>query len=139
MIHQAPKINSFPGSASQENHAVRLEKRKCARVPVCVPVSCTSFDSRQPSPSQNKAIVKDVSQTGLRIETGSDLRSDKLKLAFVDANKAVVEIMGKVVFSQKTPAGIYKVGVQLQGSQPDVIQFVARLVRFYHYTKRSIN
>lgn len=139
MIHPAQKIGSFPEPASQEKQALHPEKRRCARVPVCVPVSCTSFDSRQPSPSRNKGIVRDVSQTGLRIEAGCDLRSDKLKLAFVDANRAVVEIMGKVVFSQKTPAGIYKIGVQLQGSRPDIIQFVAKLVRFYHYTKRSVN
>ena len=138
MIHQAQKISPFPESASKENHALHPEKRRCARVPVCVPVSCTSFDSRQQSSSQNKGIVKDVSQTGLRIEAGSDLRSEKLKLAFVDANKAVVEIIGKVVFSQKTTAGMYKIGVQLQGNKPDIIQFVAKLVRFYHYTKKSI-
>ena len=78
-----------------------------------------------------------VSQTGVRIDANYDVSSDRLKLAFVDFNKSIAEITGKVVFSQKTPSGTYDIRVQLQGNKPDIIQFVSRLVRFHHYTKKK--
>jgi hypothetical protein len=86
-----------------------------------------------------KGIVRNVSQTGLKIEAENDVSSDRLKLRFVDFNKSTAEITGKVAFSQRTPSGTYKIGVQLQGNRLDIIQFVSRLVRFHHYTKKCVD
>jgi len=137
MIRHALKINGASQSTTKVSKALHIEKRRCARVSVGVTVSCVSVESQDRLLDQNKGIVKNVSQAGLRIEAENDVRSDKLKLNFVDLNKSLAEITGKVVSSQKTPSGTYKIGVQLQGNKPDVIQFVSRLVRFHLYQKNK--
>ena len=137
MIRHAFKISGYSESTRKENNALHLEKRKCARVSIGVPISCVSVDSESKPLDQNKGIIMNVSQTGVRIDANYDVSSDRLKLAFVDFNKSIAEITGKVVFSQKTASGTYDIRVQLQGNKPDIIQFVSRLVRFHHYTKKK--
>jgi len=139
MIRHAHKINDFSEPTKKENKALHLEKRKCARVSIGVPVSCVSVDSKERPLDQNKGIVKNVSQAGLKIEAENDVSSDRLKLAFIDLNKCIAQIAGKVVFSHKTPSGTYKIGVQLQGNNPGIIQFVSKLVRFHYYTKKKMH
>ncbi len=136
MIGHALKINGTSQNVVKENTKPRIEKRKCSRVSIRVPVSCASLDSKDRLLDHNKGIVKNVSQAGLRIEAENNARSDRLILAFVDLNKIRVEIAGKVVSSQKTTAGTYKIGVQLQGNKPDIVRFVSKLVKFFHYTKK---
>jgi hypothetical protein len=137
MIRHAFKISDDADSTRKEKRSLHLEKRKCARVSIAVVVSCVSIDSKDRPLDQTNGIVKNVSQAGLKIEAEKDVSSDRLKLAFVDLNKRVAQITGKVVFSRKTSSGAYKIGVQLQGHKPDVVQFVSKLVRFHHYTKKK--
>ena len=139
MIRHAHKINDFSEPTKKENKALHLEKRKCARVSIGVPISLVSVDSKDRPLDQNKGIVKNVSQTGLKIEAENNVSSEKLKLAFVDLNKRIAQITGKVVFSRETPSGTYKIGVQLQGHKPDIDRFVSKLVRFHHYTKKKMH
>jgi hypothetical protein len=136
MIAHAPKINGSSQTVVIENTKLHIEKRKCSRVSIRVPVSCASLDSKDRLLDHNKGIARNVSQAGLRIEAEKNACSDRLKLAFVDLNKNSVEITGRVVSSHKTAEGTYKIGVQLQGNKTDVIRFVSKLVKFYHYTKK---
>ena len=99
-------------------------------------VSCASADAMGRLLDRNMGIIKNVSQAGLRLETENKPCSERLKLAFVDLNKGIVAIFGKVVSSQNTPAGNYKIGVQIEGNKTEILHFISRLVKFYHYTKR---
>jgi hypothetical protein len=137
MIRHAQEIKDFSEPIKKEIRNLRLEKRKCARASIHVPVAWVSLDSKDRSSGQTKGIVRNVSQTGLKIEAVKDVSSDRLRLAFVDLNQNVAKIYGKVVFSQKTASGTYKIGVQLQGNKADIIQFISRLVRFHYYTKNK--
>jgi hypothetical protein len=137
MIRHAFKVSDYSEPAREEKRALHLEKRKCARVSIGVTISCVSVDSKDRPLDQNKGIVKNVSQAGLKIEAEKDVSSDRLKLAFVDLNKRVAQITGKVVFSRETPSGTYRIGVQLQGHKPDIVQFVSKLVKLHHYTKNK--
>lgn len=84
-------------------------------------------------------IIKDISQTGIGIEARQDVSSDRLVLTFVDLNNSIAEMAGKVVFSKRNASGTFNIGVLLQGKQFDVIKFVERLVKLYHYTKKIKN
>jgi hypothetical protein len=86
---------------------------------------------------QNMGIIKDVSQTGVRIEANNDVCSDRLILTFVDLDKNIAEVTGKVVFSKKTISGTYIIGVLLQEKNLEIIEFVKKLVLFHHYTKKT--
>ena len=136
MIAHSLKINGSSQTVVKEKTKLHIEKRKCPRVVINITISCASIDAKDRFLDQNKGIVKDVSQAGLRIEAEKNACSDRLKLAFVDLNKGLVEIIGKVVSSQKTPAGTYRIGVQLYGPKPDAIRFISKLVKLFHYTKK---
>ena len=89
MIRHSSKINGYSESNRKDNKALHLEKRKCARVSIGVPISCVSVDSESKPLDQNKGIIMNVSQTGVRIDANYDVSSDRLKLAFVDFNKSI--------------------------------------------------
>ena len=136
MGHCILKIDISSESTREKNKAEFIESRKNARIPVCVPISCVSVDAESRPLDHNMGIIKDVSRTGIGIEASQDVSSDRLMLTFVDLNNGIAEIMGKVVFSNGNASGTFKIGVLLQGKQSDVIQFVERLVKFHHYTKK---
>lgn len=130
-------IDTYSESTGKKNNLDCIEKRKNARIPICVPISCVSVDSESKPLDHNMGIIKDVSQAGLGIEATMDVSSDRLILTFVDLNDKIAEMVGKVMFSQKTSAGTFKLGVLLQGKESDIIEFVKKLVRFHHYTKKT--
>lgn len=136
MCHHNEKISAYYGSNSLEEKTARIERRKYARVPISLPVSFVSVGADSALLNQNKGVIRNVSQTGAKIEAWNSASTDRLKLAFVDLNDTA-EITAKVVFSKKEVSGAYSIGVQLQGSKPDITRFVSRAVRFYHYTKNA--
>ena len=135
MIRRLLKISGHSEPAKKESKRLHLEKRRCARVPIGLPISCVSVHSDSRPLDRNKGIIKNVSQTGVRIEAENDVRSDRLKLTLAASDQKIAEINGKVVFSRKTPSGNYRIGVHFQGNKPDIIRFVSRLVRYHHYAK----
>lgn len=137
MIRQALKISVFSETARKVKKPLHIEKRKRSRVSISVPVSCMPVDSKGKHLGCNRGIVKNVSQTGLKLESEKNASSDRLRLTFTDSDNNTAEITGKVLFSQKNPSGTYQIGVELQGDRPDIIRFVSNLVRLYHYTKKD--
>lgn len=113
------------------------EQRKYPRVPVYNPISYISIDSDGNHLSQNLGTVLNASQNGIKIETYEVLESDLILLSFVDLEKKMVEITGKVVYCKEEQAGKFVSGISLQGSSADKIQFIKKLVRSYHYTKKD--
>jgi len=112
-----------------------IENREYPRVPVFIPVSCVSLDSNFDPIYQSMGAIKDVSQTGVGIEVPCDIRSEYLGLTFVGLDNEIVEIKGKVVFSRVTTVGTSRLGVLLMGGKAEIDLFVAKVVRFHHYTK----
>ena len=131
------KIETYSEATATDPDTDNIEKQKHARIPICVPISCVSIDSESMPLDQNMGIIKDVSQTGVRIEANNDVCSDRLILTFVDLDKNIAEVTGKVVFSQKATSGTYIIGVLLQEKHLEIIEFVKKLVLFHHYTKKT--
>jgi len=115
------KIETNSEATSEGSNADNIEKRKHARVPICVPISCVSIDSESMPLDHNMGIIEDVSQIGVGIEANNDVCSDRLILTFVDLNNNIAQITGKVVFSKKSTSGTYKIGALLQGKQLDSV------------------
>jgi len=131
------KINTCSESSRKEINAACIEKRKNTRIPVCVPISCVSVDPNSKPLDYNMGIIRDISQAGVGIEASKDVSSDRLILTFVDLDHKIVEIEGKVVFSKQNSSGTFQIGVLLQGSRLDIIEYVKKLVRFYHHTRKQ--
>ena len=113
------------------------ERRKYPRVPICDPISYISIDSDGTHLGQNMGTVLNASQNGIKIET-YDAPDSKLGLiSFVDLDKKMVEIKGKIVYCKQTSSGKYESGISLQGSSAEKLQFIKKLVRSYHYNKND--
>ena len=113
------------------------ERRKYPRVPICDPISFISIDSDGNQLGQNMGAVLNASQNGIKIETYDSPDSDLGLISFVDLDKKMVEIKGRVVYSKQTSAGKYVSGISLQGTSSEKLQFIKKLVRSYHYTKND--
>ena len=113
------------------------ERRKYPRVPICDPINYISIDSDGNPLGQNMGMVLNASQIGIKIETYDALDSDLGIISFVDLNKKMVEIKGRVAHSKQASSGKFISGIRLQGSSAEKLQFIKKLVRSYHYTKND--
>jgi len=113
------------------------ERRKYPRVPICDPISYISIDSEGNYLAQNLGTVIDASQNGLKIETFDVIDSEFALFSFVDLEKKLVEIKGRIVYCEQRKSGKFESGISLQGTPAENIQFIKKLVRFYHYTKKD--
>lgn len=113
------------------------ERRKYARVPICDPISYISIDSEGNYLGQNLGTVVDASQNGLKIKTFDVIDSEFALFSFVDLEKKLVEIKGRVVYCKQKQPGKFESGISLQGKPAENIQFIKKLVRSYHYAKKD--
>ena len=116
---------------------VAAERRKYPRVPICDPISYVTLDSKGNELSQNLGAVQNASQTGINIETFEALDSEFILLSFVDLDKNLVEIKGRIVYTRKKGPSKYESGISLKGTSAEKLQFIKTLVRTYHYTKKD--
>jgi hypothetical protein len=113
------------------------ERRKYPRVPICDPISYISIDSEGNYLGQNLGAVQDASQNGIKIETYDAIDSEFALISFVDLEKKLVEIKGRIVYCRQKQPGKFESGISLQGTLSENIQFIKKLVRSYHYTKKD--
>ncbi len=113
------------------------ERRKYPRVPICDPISYVTLDSKGNELSQNLGAVQNASQNGINIETFEALDSKFILLSFVDLDKKLVEIKGRIVYTRQKGSGKFESGISLKGSSAEKLQFIKKLVRTYHYTKKD--
>jgi hypothetical protein len=74
----------------------------------------------------------DVSQNGIYLETGQRVGSEYVSLMTSDAEQKLIEIKGKVAYSQKNGEGMFRTGIRLEGTHEENIGFVKKLIRVYH-------
>jgi len=113
------------------------DRRKYPRVPICDPISYIAIDSEGNHLSQNLGTVQNASQNGINIETYDSIDSEFALLSFVDLDKRLVEIKGRIVFCRQKQSGKFENGISLQGTSEEKLQFIKKLVRNYHYTKKD--
>ena len=113
------------------------ERRKYSRVQIYDPISYLSKDSKGKVLGYNIAVVRNVSQTGIQIETFQPISSDNISLMFFDLGNKEIEIKGEVVYCTLNDAGQYNIGIRLVGSAAENLQFIKALVKSYHYKKEE--
>jgi len=113
------------------------ERRKYSRVQIFDPISYLSKDSKGKVIGYNIAVVRNVSQTGIQIETFQAISSDNIALMFFDLASKEIEIKGEVIYCTENDAGQYNIGIRLVGTALENLQFIKSLVKFYHYQKEK--
>jgi hypothetical protein len=114
------------------------EKRKHPRVSIHVQVSCVSINEDNFPLDQNKGYIIDVSQGGAAIEADSNVLSDRVAIVFNDNDNQAVGILGKVAYAKKASSKTCLIGVSFQAEDREKLEFVTKIVKFYHYYKRTI-
>ena len=113
------------------------ERRKYSRVQIFDPISYLSKNSKGKVIGYNIAVVRNVSQSGIQIETFQPISSDNISLMFFDLNNKEIEIKGEVVYCTKNDSGQYNIGIHLAGTAAENLQFIKALVKSYHYKKEE--
>jgi hypothetical protein len=122
---------------ADESSMKNEDRRKYPRVQICDPITYLCQDSRGNILEQNVGIARNVSQNGIQIETYHMIQSEYALLMFLDLEQNHMEIEGKITYCRKIDTSKYKVGISLQGSEDENIEFVKALVRYYHYQKEK--
>jgi hypothetical protein len=99
---------------------------------------CVSINKEDFPLDQNKGYIKDVSQGGAAIEVDSNVLSDRVAIMFNDNDNQSVGILGKVTYAKKTSNKTHWIGVSFLAENKEKVEFVSKIVRFFHYTKRTI-
>ena len=111
------------------------ERRKYPRVRIYDPISYLCLNSNGEIFDENTAVVRNVSQTGIQIETFLVIGSEYITLIFFDLDQNQIEIRGEVIYCEKNDLGQYNIGINFAGKAGENLQFVKTLVKSYHYQK----
>jgi len=113
------------------------DRRKYPRVQIFDPISYLSLDAEGEIIQQNVAVVRNVSQSGIQMESLLEIKSKKLSLMFFDMNKNQIEVKGKVVYCRRNETDQFSIGIHFLGSEAENLRFVKALVKSYHYQKEK--
>ena len=112
-------------------------RRKHPRVDIFNPISYSGIDSDGKILVQNISVALNASNNGIMIESFSGVKTDKIRLRFINVDQKTIEIKGKVIYCTQKKAGIFQIGVRLLGTDYENLQFVMQLVRFYELKKEK--
>ena len=113
------------------------ERRKFPRLILTSPISYLCVDSDDQSYSQNMGVARNISKEGIHVETLCRVDAEYLILAFTDRKRNIMEIKGKVIYSQSNDSGKYDTGVHFTGEQTEYVNFVKELVMSYHASEAA--
>ena len=113
------------------------ERRKYPRVKVYHPISYVCTDKKGCAVQQNMGVALNISQSGILIETADSVFSKYISLIYVDLNKNIIEIKGKVYYCKKNKSEKYRIGISFEGTHEQSIHCAKGLIRAYHYKKNE--
>ena len=111
------------------------DRRKYPRVAIFDPISFVCTDSQDNVLEEDIGVALNACQDGIQIESFRKIDSEYAVVRFVDLEMKNIEIKGKVIYSRKTESGVFKTGIHLLASHAENVEFVKKLVKFYHYCK----
>ena len=112
-----------------------IEKRKHPRVKIHNLISYVCLDEDGKPIKNLMGTALDVSQGGLLLETTHQIEPGDVILITTDYKDRLIEINGKAAYCREIGDGKFYVGISLQGSHNENIQFVRSMIRAYHYRK----
>ena len=120
-----------PGDAS-----ATPDQREYARVEACNLISYAVTDQGGNPTDQRMGKALDVSQNGICLETARQVKSEYISLMTSDVEENLIEIKGRVAYSQKSGQNLFRTGIRLEGTHDENIRFAKKLIRVY-YNRRT--
>ena len=109
-----------------------IEQRAYARVEACNLVSYATISRDGKLSTHRMGRALDVSQNGIYLETARQVDSEYISLMTSDVDEKLVEIKGRVAYSQKNGQNMFRTGIRLVGTHDENIRFAKKLIRVYH-------
>ena len=125
MALNSSKIDSDYAAAS-------IDQREYPRVEACNLISYAAINRSGNLSRHRMGRALDVSQNGIYLETAGQVDSEYISLMTSDADQNLIEIKGRVAYSQKNGSDMYRTGIQLAGTHEENIHFAKKLIRVYH-------
>ncbi len=111
------------------------EKRKFPRIETSNLVTYVTEDEQGNELSQGIAMTRDISPSGVLIETFQSIKSEYIWLSTLDLADNLIEIKGKVIYCRKIEEKKYEAGISFQGTLAETVQFAVKLLHV-HNTRR---
>ena len=112
------------------------DQREFPRVEACNLISYAVTDRGGSHAGHRMGRALDVSQNGICLETALQVRSEYISLMTSDLEENLIEIKGRVAYSQKNGQNQFRTGIRFQGTHDENIGFAKKLIRVY-YNRRT--
>ena len=114
------------------------DQRKHPRVPISNLISFNVYDEDDSLVSHSMAKALNISQGGILIESAIMVKSDRISLMSTDIQNELVEVKGRVRYSQKNEYGMFEIGISFEGTHDENVEFAKRLVKTFHRRKNGL-
>ena len=114
------------------------DQRKHPRVPISNLISFNVYDDDGRLVNHSMAKALNISQGGILIESAIMVKSDRISLMSTDTQNELVEVKGRVRYSQKNEYGMFEIGISFEGTHDENIEFAKRLVKTFHRRKNGL-
>ena len=127
VFNAGPPGNDTPDEAGTAFSCA--ERRRSVRTPVSIPTLCTTTDQEGRPLELHLGTLKEISPEGAAIELFRRKLSEVLGLTIVGADLKEVQIAGRIRNANAYRSGWMRIGLSLQGPEPDLGRFVAQAIR----------
>jgi predicted Zn finger-like uncharacterized protein len=120
-----------PAAGETESRPVT---KKPQRIALSVPVSCISIDGEDRPLNFYIGLITEVGPADLCVEVFCSMVPDLVLVSFINLENRDVQIKATVVRSETTPSRKTKLELSLMGTHQETTDFIAQLVKSYHYS-----
>ena len=113
-----------------------LDQRDYPRVEACNLISYAVDNGGGNLTDHRMGKALDVSQNGICLETVRQVKSEYISLMTSDVEENLIEIKGRVAYSQKNGQNQFRTGIRFEGTRDENIRFAKKLIRVY-YNRRT--
>jgi len=114
------------------------EQRRYPRIESQNSVGYVLYDEKKKKVEQGAGRTRNLSQTGVLLETGSVLKGSYIVLVTINLDGKKVRVRGRVVTSRYIEAsGSYLTGIEFIGPKDEQLEAVIAFVKAYQHRKHQ--
>jgi len=109
-------------------------KKKHQRISLSVPVSCIAVDGEDHPLNFYIGLITEVGPTDLTIEVFCSTVPACVLVSFINLDNRDVQIKAEVLRYETSPSRKTKLELSLSGTRQEIADYIAQLVKSYHYS-----
>jgi predicted Zn finger-like uncharacterized protein len=125
---------SFRADPAPAETQSQPEAKKTHRIALSVPVSCIAVDGEGNPLNFYIGLITEVGPTDLSVEVYCSTVPESMLVSFINLDNRDVQIKGEVLRFETSPSRKTKLELSLSGTPQEVADYIAQLVKSYHYS-----